>query len=77
MDDCPIIVGLVLQWPSELCVSGTLVWGDFSVQCTFGQTLPFTNSRKVGDPFALNVAFQYHIFKFLWPEFEVSYTHWP
>jgi hypothetical protein len=25
MDDCPIIVGLVFQWPSELCVSGTLV----------------------------------------------------
>jgi hypothetical protein len=52
-------------------------WGDFDVQCTVGQTFPFTNSRSVGDPLAINVAFQYHVFKFLWPEFEVNYTHWP
>jgi hypothetical protein len=52
-------------------------WGDFDVPCTFGETFPFAKSRDVGDPFALNVTFQYHIFKFLWPEFEVNYTHWP
>jgi hypothetical protein len=35
------------------------------------------NSASAGPWCALNVSFQYHIFKFLWPEFEVNYTHWP
>jgi hypothetical protein len=52
-------------------------WGDFDIQATVGQTFPFTNSRSVGDPLAINVAFQYHLFKVLWPEFEINYMHWP
>lgn len=47
------------------------------MQATVGQTFPFSNSRSVGDPLAINVTFQYHLFKVLWPEFEVNYTHWP
>ena len=58
-------------------IAGGKGWGDFDVQFTVGQTFPFSNSRSVGDPLAINVAFQYHLFKVLWPEFEVNYTHWP
>jgi hypothetical protein len=58
-------------------IAGGKGWGDFDVQCTVGQTFPFSNSRSVGDPLAINVAFQYHVLKFFWPEFEVNYTHWP
>jgi hypothetical protein len=58
-------------------IAGGKGWGDFDVQFTVGQTYPFTNSRVVGDPLAINVALQYHVFKVLWPEFEVNYTHWP
>jgi hypothetical protein len=58
-------------------IAGGKGWGDFDVQFTVGQTFPFSNSRSVGDPLAINVAFQYHLLKFFWPEFEVNYTHWP
>ncbi|MGH7915926.1 MAG: hypothetical protein ACREQE_00540, partial [Candidatus Binataceae bacterium] len=28
-------------------------------------------------PLAWNTAFQYHLLRYFWPEFEVSYTWWP
>jgi len=43
-------------------IAGGKGWGDFDVQFTVGQTFPFTNSSVVGDPLAINVAFQYHVF---------------
>ena len=52
-------------------------FGDFDVQSTAGISLPDGGLQRLGMPVAWNTAFQYKIFKFIWPEFEVNYTWWP
>jgi len=52
-------------------------FGDFDVQSTAGISLPDGGLQRLGMPLAWNIAFQYRIFKFLWPEFEMNYTWWP
>ncbi len=49
--------------------------GKFDVQGTFGVTLPTGNEAEIGRTFPWNNAFQYHLYKKVWPEFEVNYTH--
>jgi hypothetical protein len=49
-------------------------WGDFDVQSTLGVTFPNGGEDRLGWPLAWNTAFQYHIFKYFWPEFETNYT---
>jgi hypothetical protein len=52
-------------------------WNDFDLQTTLGETFPTGDVAKLGRPIALNTAFQYHVAKVLWPEFELNYTYWP
>ena len=52
-------------------------WGDFNVQGTFGASLGAGTWQRTGSPIALNVAFQYHFLRKLWPEVEVNSTAWP
>jgi hypothetical protein len=63
-------------------------WGDFDIQMTISEQFGFaalespgnsahTNLINYGDPVLWNTAFQYHIFKYLWPEIEVNYEYWP
>lgn len=52
-------------------------WGDFDVQSTAGISLPDGGLQRLGMPLAWNTAFQYRIFKLIWPEFEINYTWWP
>lgn len=52
-------------------------WGDFDFQSTVGVTFPNGGLDRLGMPLAYNTAFQYHIAKYFWPEFEVNYTWWP
>lgn len=52
-------------------------FGDFDVQTTAGISLPDGGLQRLGMPLAWNTAFQYRIFKYFWPEFEVNYTWWP
>lgn len=58
-------------------------WGDFDVQATFSQQYavssvgPPGSLQNFGNPVLINATFQYHIFEYLWPEFEVNYTYWP
>lgn len=52
-------------------------FGDFDVQSTAGISLPDGGLQRLGMPVAWNTAFQYRLFKFFWPEFEVNYTWWP
>jgi hypothetical protein len=63
-------------------------WGDFDIQMTVSQQYGFaalaspgnsarTNLVNFGDPILWNTTFQYHIFEYLWPEFEVNYETWP
>lgn len=52
-------------------------FGNFAVQSTAGISLPAGGLQRLGMPVAWNTAFQYRIFRFFWPEFEVNYTWWP
>jgi hypothetical protein len=63
-------------------------WGDFDIQSTVSVQIPvdgiasanFTasqNMTRFGDPILWNTAFQYHLWEYFWPEFEVNYTFWP
>jgi hypothetical protein len=49
-------------------------WGDFDVQSTLGITFPNGGEDRLGWPLVWNTAFQYHCFKYLWPELETNYT---
>jgi hypothetical protein len=52
-------------------------FGDFDFQSTAGIALPSGGLQRLGMPVASNTAFQYRVFRFFWPEFEVNYTWWP
>lgn len=52
-------------------------WGDFDFQSTLGATFPNGGLDRLGMPVAYNTAFQYRVFKYFWPEFEVNYTWFP
>ena len=52
-------------------------WEDFDFQSTVGVTFPNGGLDRLGMPLAYNTAFQYHIAKYFWPEFEVNYTWFP
>jgi hypothetical protein len=50
-------------------------FGDFDVQGTLGVTLPTGNENRIGRTYPWNNAFQYRLYRKLWPEVEVNYTH--
>lgn len=52
-------------------------FGDFDVQTTAGISLPDGGLQRLGMPVAWNTAFQYHVLRYLWPEFEINYNWWP
>ena len=52
-------------------------WGDFDVQTSFGINIPTGDFHKLGTPLLINTAFQYRVFKVIWPQVEVNYTYWP
>jgi hypothetical protein len=52
-------------------------WGDFDVQGTLGATLPDNAPGSLGTPILANLAFQYHVTGYFWPEVEANYTYWP
>ncbi|HML17492.1 MAG TPA: hypothetical protein VK419_10720, partial [Bryobacteraceae bacterium] len=49
-------------------------WGPFDVQSTLGISFPNGGEDRLGWPLAWNTAFQYHIWRYFWPEFETNYT---
>jgi hypothetical protein len=50
-------------------------FGNFDMQGTFGVTLPTGNESAIGRAYLWNNAFQYRLYRKLWPEVEVNYTH--
>ncbi|MGH8014337.1 MAG: hypothetical protein ACREQ4_17750 [Candidatus Binataceae bacterium] len=52
-------------------------FGNFDVQTTAGIALPDGGLQRLGMPLNWNAAFQYHVLRYFWPEFEVNYTWWP
>jgi hypothetical protein len=55
-------------------IAGGKGFGDFDVQSTVGVTFPNGGEDRLGWPLAWNTAFQYHVLKYFWPEFETNYT---
>jgi hypothetical protein len=55
-------------------IAGGKGFGPFDVQSTVGIAFPNGGTERLGWPLAWNTAFQYHISRFLWPEFETNYT---
>lgn len=51
-------------------------WGNFDIQATIGIPIPLEQEETIGTSIVSNIAFQYHIAEYFWPEFEVNYTHW-
>jgi hypothetical protein len=59
-------------------------WGDFDIQMTVSELFPIgaaspesQNMRNFGNPIQVNTTFQYHLWQYFWPEFEVNYEYWP
>jgi hypothetical protein len=54
-------------------------WGDFDLQGTLGMSIPDNGAARPGPgtPILGNLAFQYRVVRYLWPEVEVNYTYWP
>lgn len=64
---------------SDAIITPTIAYGKglgkFDVQGTLGVTLPTSHEANIGRTFPWNNAFQYHLYKKLWPEVEVNLTH--
>ena len=60
-------------------ITPTIAYGkgfrNFDVQGTFGVSLPAGNEAAIGRTYPWNNAFQYRVYRKLWPEVEVNYTH--
>ncbi|HEX4160217.1 MAG TPA: transporter [Rhizomicrobium sp.] len=63
-------------WIVTPTLAGGMGWGDFDIQATTGVAIPFRNQSTLGTSVASNIAFQYHLFEYFWPEFEVNNTWW-
>ncbi|MGH7815002.1 MAG: hypothetical protein ACREQI_13510 [Candidatus Binataceae bacterium] len=49
-------------------------FGDFDVQSTLGVTFPSGGLDRLGMPLGWNTIFQYHAWRYFWPEIETNYT---
>ncbi len=52
-------------------------WHNFDVQTTFGLNIPTADAFHFGHPVLWNSAFQYQVFRKIWPELEINATFWP
>jgi hypothetical protein len=57
-------------------IAGGFGLGDFSVQATLGLGFPTDYSQRTGNTLTYNIAFQYHLWNVLWPEFEINGIRW-
>jgi hypothetical protein len=63
-------------WIITPTIAGGKGWGDFDIQATVGLGIASRNQSSYGNVLSSNIAFQYHIFQYFWPEFEVNHTLW-
>jgi hypothetical protein len=55
-------------------IAGGKGWGDFVVQAEFSVPIPTSHESTIGYAPTLNVALQYHLLPYLWPEVEINTT---
>ena len=72
--------GQYTQGQPNPVITPTIAYGkgfrDFDVQGTLGISLPTGNEETIGRNLTWNNAFQYHIYKKIWPETEVNFVHY-
>jgi hypothetical protein len=51
-------------------------WGRFDIQGTVGVPIPLEHQSAIGTQVVTNVALQYHLGEFFWPELEFNSTYW-
>lgn len=51
-------------------------WGNFDIQGTLGVPIPLSHESTIGTSVVTNVALQYHLGQFFWPEIEANTTYW-
>lgn len=57
-------------------IAGGKGFGDFDIQATMGTAVPLQYESVIGTSLVTNVALQYHIFEYFWPELEFNDTYW-
>ncbi len=57
-------------------LAGGKGWGNFDIQATVGVPIPTELESTIGTSLATNVALQYHLGQYFWPEFEFNDTYW-
>jgi hypothetical protein len=55
-------------------IAGGKGWGNFVVQAAFAVPIPTSHESTIGYAPTLNVALQYHLLQYLWPEVEINTT---
>ncbi len=72
--------GQYKQGATTSIITPTLAYGkgfkDFDFQGTLGISMPTGNENRIGHNLTWNNAFQYRVFKKIWPETEVNFTHY-
>jgi hypothetical protein len=63
-------------WVITPTLAAGMGFGDFDVQGTVGVAIPTRDQSTLGVSVASNIAFQYHIGQYFWPEFEINDTYW-
>ncbi len=64
------------SWVVTPTIAAGKGWGDFDIQGTVGVAIPTSAENTLGTSVATNIAFQYHLFTYFWPEFEINDTDW-
>ena len=63
-------------WIFSPSVAAGKGWGRFDIQANATLQVPGSNRATIGDVFVGNVAFQYHLGEYFWPQFEVNTSHY-
>ena len=63
-------------WVVTPTLAGGKGWGRFDMQATIGGALPIDRFHNTGAQLLTNVALQYHLLGYSWPEFEFNDADW-
>jgi|WetSurMetagenome_2_1015567.scaffolds.fasta_scaffold251183_2 hypothetical protein len=64
------------SWMITPTIAAGKGFGRFNVQATLGVPLPLSHEAEIGHAITGNVALQYHLGTYFWPEFETNMIHW-